>query len=114
MLFDSIKTYFELGAPCLFRLFTGYYCPGCGGRRAVDLLLAGHPLRSFFYHPLVLYTVVLFSFILLRLVFDRLTKQRFLPPFRLRSGYFWGMLILVLLNWIIKDAALFLGYDLLS
>ena len=45
--------------PCLMRTVLGLYCPGCGGTRAVILLLEGHPIRSFFYHPVVLYAAVL-------------------------------------------------------
>ena len=45
--------------PCLFQLMTGLYCPGCGGTRAVKALLAGHPVLSFLYHPLVLCTAVI-------------------------------------------------------
>ena len=36
--------------PCLFHELTGFYCPGCGGTRAVLALLAGHPVLSFLYH----------------------------------------------------------------
>src|SRR5699024_11763741 len=45
--------------PCLMRTVLGLYCPGCGGTRAVLLLVEGHPIRSFFYHPVVLYAAVL-------------------------------------------------------
>ncbi|MGN0372670.1 MAG: DUF2752 domain-containing protein [Enterocloster sp.] len=43
------------GFPCLFQLFTGLYCPGCGGTRALRALLHGKLILSFQYHPLVLY-----------------------------------------------------------
>ncbi|MBQ6855594.1 MAG: DUF2752 domain-containing protein, partial [Lachnospiraceae bacterium] len=36
--------------PCMFRMLTGLYCPGCGGTRAVKALLTGHPIQSFLYH----------------------------------------------------------------
>ena len=39
--------------PCLFHLATGYYCPGCGGTRAITSLLHGQILNSFLYHPVV-------------------------------------------------------------
>ena len=41
--------------PCFFYQYTGLYCPGCGGTRAVLALLQGHVLQSLWYHPLVLY-----------------------------------------------------------
>ena len=46
--------------PCFFYHVLGIYCPGCGGTRAIGALLQGKPLLSFWYHPLVPYTVVLF------------------------------------------------------
>ena len=48
----------NLNFPCLFHLATGYYCPGCGGTRAIASLLHGQ---------VILYT----AFLLLRgLVFS--------------------------------------------
>lgn len=46
-------------APCIFRLLTGLYCPGCGGTRAVRYLLKGQLQNSIQYHPLILYAAVL-------------------------------------------------------
>ena len=46
--------------PCVFHKWTGYYCPGCGGTRAVKALLRGDVIGSFFYHPVVLYGAVLY------------------------------------------------------
>ena len=40
----------NLNFPCLFHLVTGYYCPGCGGTRAIASLLHGQLFRSFLYH----------------------------------------------------------------
>ena len=47
--------------PCVFTSFFGIYCPGCGGTRAVGALLRGHILESVWYHPIVLYTVIVFG-----------------------------------------------------
>ena len=53
--------------PCLFHLATGYYCPGCGGTRAITSLLHGQILNSFLYHPVVLYAAMPESVIWTRL-----------------------------------------------
>lgn len=37
----------------------GFYCPGCGGTRAVKALLHGNILESLRYHPIVVYVVAL-------------------------------------------------------
>lgn len=46
------------GYPCLFRLLTGFYCPGCGGTRALKYLLQGQVFKSLYYHPLILYMAI--------------------------------------------------------
>ena len=52
---ESVKA--GKGFPCLFRLATGLYCPGCGGTRALRLLLKGDLIGSLVYHPLVAYMI---------------------------------------------------------
>ena len=44
---------------CIFLKNFGFYCPGCGGTRAVKALLHGHILESLHYHPIVVYVAVL-------------------------------------------------------
>ena len=46
--------------PCMFQTFFGVYCPGCGGTRACVAFVHGHFLQSLWYHPLVLYSAVLY------------------------------------------------------
>ena len=45
-------------APCMIHSMTGYYCPGCGGTRATYALLHGKIITSLYYHPIVVYGVV--------------------------------------------------------
>ena len=41
--------------PCAFHRLTGFYCPGCGGTRAVKALFHGKIITSFLFHPFVPY-----------------------------------------------------------
>lgn len=43
-LFDPAASRFAL--PCYFHRWTGLYCPGCGGQRAVHALLHGHVMQA--------------------------------------------------------------------
>ena len=42
---------------CTFFKITGLPCPGCGGTRAFYYLFRGDPVKSFLYHPVVLYGI---------------------------------------------------------
>lgn len=44
--------------PCMLHLLTGYYCPGCGGTRALTSLLKGDLIHSFLYHPVIVYAFI--------------------------------------------------------
>src|SRR5258708_6029876 len=61
------------GPACLFRLFTGVPCPGCGLTRSLSALWHGNFLLSFRYHPLGLLAFLVCLF----LVVSRLIA----PPF---------------------------------
>lgn len=56
---DNLIPLIRQGIPCLFHLFTGIYCPGCGGTRAAKFLLHGQIGKSLQYHPLVLYMALI-------------------------------------------------------
>lgn len=42
---------------CLFRLLTGYDCPGCGSQRAFHALLHGDIASAWSYNPFVFFAV---------------------------------------------------------
>lgn len=96
----------KLYVPCMFHLVTGLYCPGCGGTRAVNALLNGRVLLSFFYHPIVLYTAVIYVWFMVSHTLERMTKQKWRIGMKYRNGYLFFALALVLLNIAVKDIAL--------
>ena len=109
-LMDLVETFRKL--PCVFRMFTGLYCPGCGGTRAVKALLRGQIGMSLYYHPFVLYLTVWIGFEVLVWLIHIIRrwsgktdwwKERFLLRYR-----YWaiGGLAVILLNWIIKNGIL--------
>ena len=91
------------GYPCLFRAVTKIYCPGCGGTRAVYLLLTGHPVLSFLYHPIVLYTVFACVYIGARFAIDALIPPVGRKPFRLTPVWLWVALAILLVSWGVKN-----------
>lgn len=60
------------GRVCLFRIFTGLPCPGCGMTRALILFLTGHPSEAMDMHPLVIFVV---SFPVICLILKKVLKN---------------------------------------
>ena len=108
-----LKKLIEIGTTCPFLALTGYYCPGCGGTRAVRSLLKGDLRMSIQYHPLVLYAVIVF---LMEVVIRRICRNG-KHPINHRKRERVLVLIgaaIVLANWIFKNYMLaFRGIDLL-
>lgn len=91
---------------CVLHNLTGYYCPGCGGTRAIHALLHGHIVRSFFYHPIVVYTAVFFGWFMLSQTIEKASRGRFAIGMHYRDIYLWIALAIVLLNWLVKNLVL--------
>lgn len=100
--------------PCVFHVWTGLYCPGCGGTRAVKALLTGHPVISFLYHPVVLYgALVAVVFAGSYLVYLK-TKN---PKFRLylENTYVYAGCGIIAVNFVVKNYLLLVkGIDILA
>lgn len=111
------------GFPCLFHFLTGFYCPGCGGTRAVRLLLEGNLAGSFCYHPFVLYMVLA---VLAECCFlgadgicafrekENMARERYIQKFKKRYPR-WVLAGVGIVggNWVIKNLFLLAGIDLL-
>lgn len=94
-------SFLQHGMPCLFHEATGFYCPGCGGTRAIVLLMTGHPLLSLYCHPLVLYGVISVIYVLLLFIISKLNLSN--RPFQFPTKLLWGALILLIVQCAYKN-----------
>lgn len=101
-------TFSDVIPPCYFHTITGYQCPGCGGTRAVMSMLQGKFLLSLFYHPAVLYVVVLYGWFLISQTIERISKHRIAIGLNYRNIYLFSVLFLIAGNWIVKNIMIFL------
>lgn len=103
------------GIPCLLHTLTGYYCPGCGGTRAVDALFHLQLLRSFVCHPLVPYTAAVYLWFMLSHTIEKASRHRMLIGMRYHPAWLWASLVILAVNVVVKNGALWLfGVDLLQ
>lgn len=114
--FALLKKLFDLivRMPCLFHALTGWYCPGCGGTRAVKYLLQGQILTSLQYHPLVVYMAVVTAVELVSWMAAKLWGR---PGLYLGHGvcFIYVGIGVTAVNWIVKNVLLIgFGIDLLS
>lgn len=105
----------SLLVPCLVKSTLGIYCPGCGGTRAAAAFLRGDFLTSFICHPLVLYTATVGGWFLISQTIARISGRRLNIGMKYRDGYIWAALVIVIVNFIVKNLLLFLWHvDLLK
>lgn len=97
--------------PCMFHQVTGLYCPGCGGTRAAAALVQGKWLLSFFYHPIVPYTAVIYIWYMASHSIQRFSGGKVKIAMGYRDAYLWIALVLVAVNFLIKNAALLLFHQ---
>ncbi len=100
----------RLVLPCIFHSVTGLYCPGCGGTRALRLLLHGDILQSLYYHPLVLYGAVLYGWFMVSNSVEYLSRGKYKIGMRYRKWYVTTGLILLILNFLIKNGAMLIWH----
>jgi len=99
-LFEPGKTGFF--PVCLFRLCTGFTCPGCGSTRAMHQLLHGHVVAAFMLNPLfllaipfLLYALVRYSVVVMR---GGVPRQNMLP-----ASFIYALFFVILSFWIFRN-----------
>lgn len=89
---------------CRFLKYTGLYCPWCGGTRAVKAFLKGNLIESLYYHPIVIYVVLIgFLFMICRVIsyfYPIKTKKYY------SNTYIFLGFVVVIVNWLIKNIML--------
>lgn len=85
---------------CPFYTYLGWYCPACGGTRAVISLLKFDLISSFLFNPIVIYAIFFTSLYLITEFINITFYKKINIPFKLIFKI--GILILVI-NWIIKN-----------
>ena len=101
--------------PCAFNKVTGLYCPGCGGTRATIALFRGQIIRSFRFHPFVLYGSVVGGWFMISQTIQRISKDRIKIGMHFRPVYLWIALAIVLIKWIVNASFILIGViDLLD
>lgn len=87
---------------CVFYTVTGYYCPGCGGTRAVAALLKGRIFTSLYYHPFVLYMAVYYAAYEGSHTLSIMTNRK-VRGFRFCPLYFYVGIGLIIVQWAVKN-----------
>ena len=90
---------------CMFHDLFHLYCPGCGGTRAVYLLLQMHPIQSFLYHPIVLLLALMLADYYIGAVIT-LIKRNGKRYYYLKEWFCYIVLAVILLNWGIRNLLL--------
>jgi len=108
----TYTTKFNLGdivPPCNLRTLTGFYCPGCGGTRAVLALIHGHPIRSFLYHPIVLIVFVFGVIFMVRNTIWIISRGKLNVAMKFREKYIFICIGIFLINWIVQNIIIFIN-----
>lgn len=96
----------EVLPPCAFHFLTGFYCPGCGGTRAVTTLLQGKVMQSLYYHPLVVYTAVIGGWFMISHTIELLSKKKWCIGMHYRNIYLWIALAIIGIHCVVKNVVL--------
>lgn len=88
--------------PCVLYTFFGFYCPGCGGTRAVMYLMNGELLKSFFHHPVVLYTAILLLVFMGSHTLNIFTKGQ-VKAMQIKGIYLYIMVAIIAVQCIVKN-----------
>ncbi len=88
--------------PCVLRQFTGLYCPGCGGTRAILAICSGRVLQSLWYHPLVPYTAGWYLIFMITHTLER-CKVPHVKGLQYRDIYLYIAIGIIIFHFVLKN-----------
>jgi len=103
---------FRVGS-CAFYRLTGWYCPGCGGTRALFALLHGDFVRAIVCNPALVYTIIVILWAdgcLLAAVISRRAR----PLSLIRPPLFYAIPVIAIAWDILRNVLAAAGYDPLA
>ena len=95
-LFIKFLIYHHITYTCTFYKFTGIYCMGCGGTRAMLALLDGNILLSVHENPAVILLAIFAILFYLEQIFKTFGKTKNFIP---RDFIFWVILLVLWTIW---------------
>lgn len=98
---------FEGRMPCIFYMFTGLYCPGCGDGRAARAILHLDFARAFGYNPLFLVLLPFCMYYVLAFSLEYLFGRRLMPIPGISKKVAIALAVAVLLFWILRNIPVF-------
>ena len=99
-------SFYITNGSCGMKYLFHLYCPGCGGTRAIDMLLHGRILKSLMYHPIIVYLALFF------LSYYIPTFLQFVGLYKRKINYMTyiyiliGMLIVIVVHFIVRNVLL--------
>ena len=92
----------NLMPPCSFRIVTGLYCPGCGGRRSVAALGKGEFLTALRMNLLVYPLAIFLLWVMVQLLRSEWSQSKYhSADISARTG--WVICWFVLAFWILRN-----------
>jgi len=95
----------DINVPCKLLEKTGYYCPGCGGTRAVKALIKGDIIGSIKYHPVIIYIVFVFSLFMILNTISLIFKKDF-SGMKINNTLLILMPVIIFVQFFIKNLLL--------
>lgn len=88
--------------PCMFRMLTGYYCPGCGTARTLHQLLHGNLMAAVRLNVLTVILLPPLAYAMLSIGLQTFGKKP-LPTVFIPASWIWALLVVILLFWGLRN-----------